>query len=117
MPYLRISTTRALQPEERAALRGEALAAMVAFGKPREAVMVELHDGIDLQRGTQPNACAFCEARVLGGYTRLAADELAMRLSASVARIARTDPMCVYFSIASMDACYTDGKTPPGKHD
>ncbi len=115
MPYIRISTTRALLPEERAALRKEALAAMTAFGKPREAVMVELHDGVDVRKGTQENTCAFCEARVLGAYTRLAADELAMRLSESVARIARTDPMCVYFSLSTMDACYTDGKTPPGK--
>ena len=114
MPYLRISTTRSLTDAERAALRADALAAMVAFGKPREAVMVELHDGVDLHRGTQENACAFCEARVLGGYTRTAADELAMRLSEAVARIARTDPMCVYFALSSMDACYTDGKTPPG---
>lgn len=116
MPYLRISVTRALAALEREALRAEALAAMVAFGKPREAVMVELCDGADLHRGTQPNACAFCEARVLGGYTRLTADELAMRLSEAVARIAHTDPMCVYFALASLDACYTDGKTPPGKH-
>lgn len=115
MPYVRITTTRALTDPERAALRAEALAAMVAFGKPREAVMVELHAGAELHRGTADNACAFCEARVLGGYSRDSADELAMRLSASVARIARTDPMCVYFSIASMDACYTDGKTPPGR--
>ena len=114
MPYIQIATTRKLTDAQRAMLHQRALDATALLGKRREVVMVRIEDGCAMQKGDMPGSCAFCDVRVLGKPTPEDANTFAGVLSADIATIAQTDPMCVYLSIAEMTLCYTDGCLPPG---
>ena len=114
MPYIQIATTRRLTDDQRATLRQRALDAAALLGKRREFVMVRIEDGCALQKGDIPGSCAFCDVRVLGKPSSEDSNVFARALSADIAKIAQTDPMCVYLSITEMTLCYTDGCLPPG---
>ena len=114
MPYVQISTTCILKEEEKQELRICALSAMEALGKKRAAVMVHILDGQTLLRGDEPGNCAFIDVRVLGAVSGEACGLFSQKLSADVARVARTAPMSVYLSVSELPSCYTDGKIPPG---
>ena len=113
MPYIHITTTRKLTPQEAHSLRQCALTAAALLGKKRQHVMVHIQDGMKLMKGDEAGDCAFCDVRVLGAATKEACDAFSAQLSADVARIAQTAPQCVYLSMAEMTLCYTDGCLPP----
>ena len=115
LPYISITTTKALAPEEQNQLRDCALNAAALLHKKREAVMVCLTNGQYQHKGDGDNQCAFCDVRIYGAATRDACDAFSAALSADVARIAQTDPGCVYLNLSEMTLCYTDGCAPPAK--
>lgn len=113
MPYIRITTTKALSETKRQALRRCTLDAAVLLGKSPSHVMLCMEDGMALTKGEGGGACAFCDVRVYGAATPEACDAFSARLSADVARIAATAPGCVYLSLSELTLCYTDGCLPP----
>lgn len=114
MPYIRIATTKKLNPEERDELRRCALDAAEGLGKPRRHVMVHIEDGQALTRGDEEENCAFCDVRVMGSAEPDACARFAQKLSDDIARVAHTAPGCAYLSISELTRCHTDGRLPPG---
>ena len=113
MPYMHITTSKKLTPEEKTDLQNCALKAADLLGKPRQHVMVNLQDGAFLTKGGVAGSCAFCDVRVFGAPPREACDAFSTALNADITRIAQTDPGCVYISISALTSCYTDGCAPP----
>ncbi len=113
MPYIRITTTKALTEDERQELRRCALDAAALLGKNPSHVMLSIEGGVALSKGEGGDACAFCDVRVYGAATPEACDAFSAQLSADIARIAATAPGCVYLSLSELTLCYTDGCLPP----
>ncbi|HPS80406.1 MAG TPA: hypothetical protein PLP25_00925, partial [Candidatus Limiplasma sp.] len=82
MPYIHLKTSKSLTDDEKQALRECALNAAELLGKNRRNVMVRIEDGCSLSKGDEPGACAFCDARVMGGFTAEACNRFAAALSA-----------------------------------
>ncbi len=114
MPYIHISTSRALTDGEKQSLKACALNAAALLHKNRVHVMVHIQDGQTLTKGDAPGGCAFCDVRVMGAATADDCDRFSCALSTDIARIAQTAPGCVYLSLSELTLCYTDGKLPPG---
>ena len=115
MPYIQIAVTASLTSGDKTALRAAALdAAAGILNKKREIVMVHILDNQALTKGEGDAPCAFCDVRVMGAATPEACDRFSQALSADIARIAHTAPLCVYLSVSELTLCYTDGKLPPG---
>jgi len=109
MPYIQISTTRALTDGEKKELKSCVFSAASLLNKPRQYVMVHILDGQTLSKGEGAGNAAFCDARILGSPARDACDRFAAKLTDDIARIAQVEPPQIYLTVEELSMCYMDG--------